>query len=297
MPVGPLYPSYPTDPDYTYFLTSYVQSAYGSGCMNIQNWYYLNSLDIFGVYDVPSMTLTTYKRNAAASEYSVYRAAAYSVFVNSDGSLRYSPGIESGWYRDTMLCSPADAGSLPFPVFASLADAKNYVATGEVVNTYVSGTVPMEVEVFREDAASLVENALSGILSFPASADLAASNMAALADTYPAGTLEDVRETVGAGGLELGDTIDIPVTGDAALSDILEAVRDLAGLDPDLCYEIVNEAGERGGKRRGYYGDELMNVGLITSDASSWESAPGQRHSCDFDSRLFILKARTAFIS
>lgn len=71
----------------------------------------------------------------------------------------------------------------------------------------------------------------------------------------------------------------------------------LAGLDPDLCYEIVNEAGERGGKRRGYYGDELMNVGLITSDASSGESAPGQRHSCDFDSRLFILKARTAFIS
>ena len=51
--------------------------------------------------------------------------------------------------------------------------------------------------------------------------------MAALADTYPAGTLEDVRETVGAGGLELGDTTDIPVTGDAALSDILEAVRDL----------------------------------------------------------------------
>lgn len=227
VPVGPLYPSYPTDPDYTYFLTSYVQSAYGSDCMNIQNWYYLNSLDIFGVYDVPSMTLTTYKRNAAASEYSVYRAAAYSVFVNSDGSLRFSPGISSGWYRDTMLCSPADAGSLPFPVFASMEDAKNYVATGEAVNTYVSGTVPMEVEVFREDAASLVENALSGILSFPASADLAASNMAALADTYPAGTLEDVRETVGAGGLELGDTTDIPVTGDAALSDILEAVRDL----------------------------------------------------------------------
>lgn len=227
VPAGPLYPSYPTDSDYTHFLTSYVQSGCGSDCMNIQNWYYLNFLDIFGVYDVSSMILTTYKRKAETSEYSTYSAAAYSVFVNHDGSFRYTPGISSGWNRATMLCSPADAGSLPFPVFSSMADAKHYVATGEAVNTYVSGTVPMEVEVFREDAAILAENALSGILSFPANADFAASNMAALADTYPAGTLEEVRETVGAGGLDLEDVSDVPVTADAALTDILESIRDL----------------------------------------------------------------------
>lgn len=64
----------------------------------------------------------------------------------------------------------------------------------------------------------------------------------------------------------------------------------LAGLDPALCYEIVN-----GEERRGYYGDELMNLSLITSDAFSGEGAPGQRHSCDFDSRLFVLKASAAF--
>ncbi len=68
----------------------------------------------------------------------------------------------------------------------------------------------------------------------------------------------------------------------------------LAGLDPDFCYEImIMDGSEREGEAcRSCYGDELMNLGLITSDASSGEIAPGQRHSCDFDSRLFVLKAR-----
>ncbi len=229
VPVGPLYPSYPSDSNYTYFLTSYVESGYGSDCMNIQNWYYIHSLDIFGVYDVSSRVLTTYQRKADTAEYSLYHAAAYSVYVNKDGSLRYTPGIQSGWTRATMLCSPANAGSLPFPVFASLADAQNYVATGEAVNTYVSGTVPMEVEVFRDDVAALGTEAVSDTLSFPASADLAASHVGALADVYPAGTLEDVQETVGAGGLALGNVSDVPATGDTALSDILDSVQALPG--------------------------------------------------------------------
>ena len=68
----------------------------------------------------------------------------------------------------------------------------------------------------------------------------------------------------------------------------------LAGLDPDFCYEImIMDGSEREEEAcRSCYGDELMNLGLITSDASSGEIAPGQRHSCDFDSRLFVLKAR-----
>lgn len=229
VPIGPLYPSYPTDSNYTYFLTSYVESGYGSSCMNVQNWYYINSLDIFGVYDVSTKVLTTYQRKAATSEYALYNAAAYSVYVNSDGSLRYTPGIQSGWTRATMLCSSTDAGSLPFPVFASLSDAQSYVTTGEAVNTYVSGTIPMEVEVFRDDVAALGTDAISDTLSFPASADLAASNVAALADVYPAGTLEDVQETVGASGLTLENVSDVPITGDTALSDILDSVRALPG--------------------------------------------------------------------
>lgn len=58
----------------------------------------------------------------------------------------------------------------------------------------------------------------------------------------------------------------------------------LKGLNPDLCYR--NSAD---GKSR--YGDELMNAGLITTDSSVGEMAMGNIPTCDFDSRLFILKA------
>lgn len=39
-----------------------------------------------------------------------------------------------------------------------------------------------------------------------------------------------------------------------------------------------------------HYGDELMNLGLITSDASSGQYMDGRRESCDFDSRLFYVQ-------
>jgi alpha-galactosidase len=58
----------------------------------------------------------------------------------------------------------------------------------------------------------------------------------------------------------------------------------LAGLDPALVYEI-------NGKDREIYGDELMNLGLITTDTGSLEN--GRASSVDFESRLYILKART----
>ena len=38
-------------------------------------------------------------------------------------------------------------------------------------------------------------------------------------------------------------------------------------------------------------GDELMQIGLITTDSSAGECRPGQTPSCDFDSRLYILEA------
>ena len=58
----------------------------------------------------------------------------------------------------------------------------------------------------------------------------------------------------------------------------------LKGLAPDLCYRNSADG-------KGHYGDELMNVGLITTDSSVGEMAMGNIPTCDFDSRLFVLKA------
>ena len=61
----------------------------------------------------------------------------------------------------------------------------------------------------------------------------------------------------------------------------------LKGLDPDAAYHVtVRRETER--EFGQFYGDELMHAGLITSDASSSSGAEGL---CDFESRLFILKA------
>ena len=60
----------------------------------------------------------------------------------------------------------------------------------------------------------------------------------------------------------------------------------LRGLEPDSVYRVSEDGTLRGE----YYGDELMNVGLVTSDADSGELLPGMRPSCDFDSRIFVLE-------
>ena len=57
----------------------------------------------------------------------------------------------------------------------------------------------------------------------------------------------------------------------------------LQGLDPELCYHLE-------GSNQSFYGDELMNVGLFTSDAMCGKSGD-RRPSCDFDSRLYVFKA------
>lgn len=59
----------------------------------------------------------------------------------------------------------------------------------------------------------------------------------------------------------------------------------LQGLNPKLCY--TNSA-----DGHSYYGDELMYLGLITTDVTAGETTGDMRPSCDFDSRLFILTAR-----
>lgn len=58
----------------------------------------------------------------------------------------------------------------------------------------------------------------------------------------------------------------------------------LAGLCPDFCYENSFD-----GSR--HFGDELMGFGLITSDVTAGEVPPDRDPSCDFESRIYVLKA------
>ena len=57
----------------------------------------------------------------------------------------------------------------------------------------------------------------------------------------------------------------------------------LRGLDPALDYAVD------GGVRRG--GDELMRLGLLTTDSAAGERQPDEPAACDFDSHIFVLKA------
>ena len=59
----------------------------------------------------------------------------------------------------------------------------------------------------------------------------------------------------------------------------------LCGLLEDVEYTIEGQKGT-------FFGDELMNLGMLTSDATSGEAQEGQFKGCDFDSRLYILKAK-----
>lgn len=59
----------------------------------------------------------------------------------------------------------------------------------------------------------------------------------------------------------------------------------LKGLNPDFCYEQVNNHAK-------YYGDELMNVGLLVDDPSVGQPQnPGDPISCDYDSKVYVFKA------
>ena len=58
----------------------------------------------------------------------------------------------------------------------------------------------------------------------------------------------------------------------------------LQGLSEDLPYRVNGESGI-------HYGSELMNAGLITTDASSGQAQGNEEMCRDFESRLYILKA------
>ncbi len=59
----------------------------------------------------------------------------------------------------------------------------------------------------------------------------------------------------------------------------------LQGLHPDYCYEEQSSGSS-------YYGDELMHLGLITTDGLSGQIDNPDAEYSDFDSRLYILKAK-----
>ena len=59
----------------------------------------------------------------------------------------------------------------------------------------------------------------------------------------------------------------------------------LRGLDPDKLYE--NELANTE-----HYGDELMNLGLITTDVSAGEVPQGAEPCTDFESRIYLLKEK-----
>ena len=61
----------------------------------------------------------------------------------------------------------------------------------------------------------------------------------------------------------------------------------LKGLDQSLIYHMSEE----GKGQREFYGSELMNIGIITTDASAGEIPQGEEPCCDFWSRMIILEA------
>ena len=58
----------------------------------------------------------------------------------------------------------------------------------------------------------------------------------------------------------------------------------LEGLDPELCYENQET-------KETFFGDELMNIGLVTSDGMCGQMEENTGEYGDFDSRLYVFQA------
>ena len=89
LPTTGLVPPVSTMEEYTLFLTVFCPSGY-SDVANVQNWYFYNALDIFGVYDVTTKQLDFYKRDAESSSYALYSADACSAYLYEDGTFKFS---------------------------------------------------------------------------------------------------------------------------------------------------------------------------------------------------------------
>ena len=62
----------------------------------------------------------------------------------------------------------------------------------------------------------------------------------------------------------------------------------LKGLEENLLYHMVEEGQENGC----FYGGELMNIGMVTTDNGAGEVPAGEEPCCDFWSRVVVLEAR-----
>jgi alpha-galactosidase len=60
----------------------------------------------------------------------------------------------------------------------------------------------------------------------------------------------------------------------------------LQGLDPDKLYKNVLANTES-------YGDELMNLGLITTDVTAGQVSGDTKPCTDFESRIYILQEKS----
>lgn len=73
------------------------------------------------------------------------------------------------------------------------------------------------------------------------------------------------------------------------LNDVNREYRRLGlkGLDPALFYHMIEDGSAQGA----FYGSELMNIGMITTDASAGEVPLDKEPCCDFWSRIVVLEA------
>ncbi len=78
------------------------------------------------------------------------------------------------------------------------------------------------------------------------------------------------------------------------LNDVNCAYRrvKLQGLNPEFNYTIANFNNPKEVATQNCYGDELMNLGLLTTDPSSGQVLDGTRKSNYFDRKIYILKAK-----
>lgn len=242
LPTGSFTPFFTHNSSYTLFLSTYTTTGW-AGVMNVRNAYYNNTLDIFGIYSAAGRVLTTYSRNAQAGTYAEYKAYLYSAYVYEDGSFKYSVDSTSYYQASALLCDPADAALLPFPVFTTAEDAAHYAETGEALNTYVGGTIPMEVEVFREDVAA---GTVSDTLVFPETAESAAEKLETLERIYADAQAAELEQTLADAGLTIviTDAPDLDMPSDKTDTDadhqaVVDAIEALPGAIADSITDSI----------------------------------------------------------
>lgn len=273
-------PSVANNADCILFLTCFVPyGALRDDIMNVQNRYYHKDCSLFGLYNPKTEMLTTYEYNSEEKKYALYSNIAYSAYIYESGDLAFSIKNTNSWQNSELYCSSCCAGSLPFPVFTELEDALYFVNTGEKRNLYVSGTIPFEVDSFREDVAELPVSSYDTVFTLPGSESAAIDSLNHLAQVYPEGDLNQVSNAITNGGIQvIPDTVtdpdtptepdkpvnpDIPEEPDASLlPEILENIQGLPDAFGDKFEDWVSSEDSEGEKET----EEDYKVSSIIAD-------------------------------